>query len=363
MTTDTSSDDEMRTEPAAGRPRSIAWRLLRLVLLLAVLVLVFGWFLPEVIGVDYASVWDTIRKLTFEEASGLAVLTILWIVLESVVSKSVLHGLPISTAVLAWLGPNAVTASGAPPGADMAVRYAMFRSRFTLEESASASVATGIVYILIKIALVIPAGLLVFAVGRGDSGIVGLMLTGGFIAVAGALLIILLVRSTRFAGIVGSLLERAASWVTRRLKRGEAAGVRETVLNVRGQLASSLGKRWHMVAGSIIVAQLAMWLVLVASIRITGPDESELPLVFIFAAFAYTQLVTSVPIVPGNMGVAEAALTGVMVAFAGTEFGTEIAAGVALYRTLTWLLPIPLGYGALWLFRRRDRRERGIVPT
>jgi uncharacterized membrane protein YbhN (UPF0104 family) len=343
--------------------RSLPRRLARLGLLVVVLLVVFGWFLPEVVGVDYASVWNTIRRLTFEEATGLAALTILWMLLEAVVSKSVLRGLPVWTALLAWLGPNAVIASGAPPGTDMAIRYAMFRSRFTLEESASASVATGIVYILIKVALVIPAGLLVFAVGRGDSGIVGLMLTAGFIAVAGAVLIVLLVRSTRFAGLVGALLERAASWVTSKLKRGEAAHVRETVLDVRGQLATSLGRRWPIVAASIVAAQIGMWLVLVGSIRVTGTDASELELVFIFAAFAYTQLVTSVPIVPGNMGVSEAALTGVMVAFAGKEFGTDIAAGVALYRTLTWLLPIPLGYAALGAFRRSERRPHHPSAT
>ena len=59
-------------------------------------------------------------------------------------------GLPIRTAITAWLGPNAVISSGAPPGTDIAIRYSMFRSRFTLEQAASAAMVTGIVYILVS---------------------------------------------------------------------------------------------------------------------------------------------------------------------------------------------------------------------
>jgi hypothetical protein len=34
-----------------------------------------------------------------------------------------------------------------------------------------------------------------------------------------------------------------------------------------------------------------------------------------------------------------------------------IAAGVMLYRGMSWFLPIPVGYVALFLQRQRERRE------
>lgn len=341
--------------------RTVKQKLLRLALLVIVLIVVFGWFLPSVVGVDYASVWDTLRKLTFEEASGLFVLMVVWIVLEAAVSKTVLAGLPIKTAIMAWLGPNAVISSGAPPGTDIAIRYAMFRSRFTLEQAAAAAMVTGIVYILVKIFLVIPAGTMVFILERADQSIGSIMILSAGIIIAAIVVIALLVRWESFARWLGRALQSSVSWVLVRFKRGPIEGVEDKMTDIRGQVAESLGKRWPLVTGSILAAQIAMFLILWGSMRVTGNDAETLDWVFIFAAFAWTQFVTSVPIVPGNMGVAEAALTGTMVFFIGKEHADSVAAGVALYRTLTWLMPIPLGYIALAAFRRGERREKAIA--
>ena len=335
-------------------------RLLRIGLLLVVLAVVFGWFLPSVVGVDYASVWDTLRTLTFEDAILLTVLVVLWIVLEAAVSKTVLAGLPLKTAVMAWLGPNAVISSGAPPGTDIAIRYAMFKSRFTLEQAASAAMVTGIVYILAKIFLVIPAGTMVFILERADQSTADLMILSAVIIVAAVVVIALIVRWESFARWLGRVIQRSVSWVMRRLRRGPIEGVEDKMLEIRAQVAQALGRRWPIVTGSILLAQVGMFLVLLASMRVTGNDAGQLDWVFVFAAFAFTQLATSVPIVPGNMGVAEAALTGTMIFFVGKEHSDTIAAGVALYRTLTWLLPIPLGYIALGIFRRSEGREKAI---
>ena len=42
---------------------------------------------------------------------------------------------------------------------------------------------------------------------------------------------------------------------------------------------------------------------------------------------------------------------------AGTEFVNEVAAGVLIYRLLTWILIIPVGFGVLGAWRYKTRGD------
>jgi hypothetical protein len=59
--------------------------------------------------------------------------------------------------------------------------------------------------------------------------------------------------------------------------------------------------------------------------------------------------------------VAEIALVGMLAPIAGSEYVNEVAAGVLLYRMLTWILVIPAGLGALGIWRYGQRGSmRGV---
>ena len=71
--------------------------------------------------------------------------------------------------------------------------------------------------------------------------------------------------------------------------------------------------------------------------------EDALGWAAIAAVFALVQGITMLPITPGSAGIAEIALVGMLAPIAGPEYVNEVAAGVLLYRMLTWILIIPAG--------------------
>ena len=67
----------------------------------------------------------------------------------------------------------------------------------------------------------------------------------------------------------------------------------------------------------------------------------------IFAAFALVQVLTSIPITPSGLGVAEAAYIALLTAASSSALGEEIAAAAIVYRLFGWIVVIPLG-GLAW---------------
>jgi uncharacterized membrane protein YbhN (UPF0104 family) len=64
-----------------------------------------------------------------------------------------------------------------------------------------------------------------------------------------------------------------------------------------------------------------------------------------------------VPITAGNVGVSETTLIAMMTAVSGSEWVNEVTAGVLIFRLLTWIILIPIGLGALAIWRYGTRQE------
>jgi uncharacterized protein (TIRG00374 family) len=71
----------------------------------------------------------------------------------------------------------------------------------------------------------------------------------------------------------------------------------------------------------------------------------------VLLAYGAAQLLTMIPATPGGLGFVEAGLTGLL-ALAGVSAGTAAVATLA-YRLLGFWLPLPVGFGAYFLARRR----------
>ena len=67
--------------------------------------------------------------------------------------------------------------------------------------------------------------------------------------------------------------------------------------------------------------------------------------------FAFTRLVTAIPLTPGGLGVVELALTSGLVAAGGNR--EEVVAAVLVYRALTWGLPVLVGVVCLLWWRKQ----------
>jgi uncharacterized membrane protein YbhN (UPF0104 family) len=95
---------------------------------------------------------------------------------------------------------------------------------------------------------------------------------------------------------------------------------------------------------------------LVLALRFVGIPEDALGWSAIFVVFSLVAGLTVVPITPGSVGVTEVALVAMLTPIAGSGFVNEVAAGVLIYRMLTWLLLIPTGLGILATWRVNLRR-------
>jgi uncharacterized membrane protein YbhN (UPF0104 family) len=87
-----------------------------------------------------------------------------------------------------------------------------------------------------------------------------------------------------------------------------------------------------------------------------------LPPDVILGVYAAVMVITLLPIAPGGAGLPEILYISFFTNYVtNPAYHDTIAAGVMLFRGMTWFLPIPVGYVALLLQRRgvRLERERG----
>ena len=111
-------------------------------------------------------------------------------------------------------------------------------------------------------------------------------------------------------------------------------------------------------AGAEVLSQFAVFFVMLASIRFVGIPNSQVTLVEALAVFAFVRLASAMPIIPGNVGLAELGYIG-GIHLAGAAV-TPATAAVLLFRFLTYFLQIPLG-GLTYLVWRRKTGWR--VPS
>jgi uncharacterized membrane protein YbhN (UPF0104 family) len=88
------------------------------------------------------------------------------------------------------------------------------------------------------------------------------------------------------------------------------------------------------------------------AVRFMGVPEADLSWLDVFVVYAVVQGLTVVPLTAGDVGVSEIAYISLMTAAAGSQYVNQITAAVILFRLLTWLVLIPVGFGALAVWRR-----------
>ena len=102
-----------------------------------------------------------------------------------------------------------------------------------------------------------------------------------------------------------------------------------------------LRARWPLITVLTLVSHLSLFLVLLLSLRFVGVSEPEVSWLEALAVFAFARLLTAIPLTPGGLGVVEVALITGLAAAGGAR--AQVAAGVLIFRALTYVLPIPIG--------------------
>jgi uncharacterized protein (TIRG00374 family) len=317
---------------------------------LVVVIFIFGFVLPSVI--DYETVFDVLSSLEPQDYLIMLAAGLLLYVPEGALYASIMPGMGLRRGMSAWVGSTAVSTT--IPGADLVVRYGMYRSwGFGVERTMLGIFLSGLFDNIVKFSLPALAVILFALSGQdlGDFVWIGLIALG--VLIIGTVIVVGMVRSERFTQWLAERTETLANWGLGKIKRDPLEGLSEKVVGFR-DLAVDIVKNRGLVALALsATGKLWAYVILVIALRIVGLDSSVLSLGQIFVAWVIAMLVTAIPITPGGIGIAELVYIWTFTQMAGSEFSDVIAAGVILFRLAQWFLPIPIGWVAVALWRRQ----------
>jgi len=337
------------TEPSTKK------RVTRALVMIAVLVFVFGWLLPQII--DYQLVWDALTNLTWTDLIVLSLLSILRVPTEAMVYRAMLPGLSLKVGSEAYLSSN-VAANVMPPGASSVVQYAYFRSAgFDNQSSTTGALGTFVFPQGARLALPIVAFIVLLGVGGVDTE--ALIITGisvVLVAVVGVL-IRLVGKSETSARWVGAKLGQFVSWILVKFKKEPVGDLGDQVVDFRDNAYQIVARRWPF--GTVAVAlNLALtYLILVASLRAVGVEQSQLGLAVTFAAFAVAFFAgVVIPITGSGLGVVDVVMVSALSASSTGDVDVNvIVAAVVLWRLFYGLLAFFPGALTLTRFAKANR--------
>ena len=353
-----SAEPDLVGAPPTSRLRTAVRIGIRIVII-GIVLIVAGFVLAGIFDdLDPAQIRDAFNSLSDAEMISLFMGWLIWIGAQGLQTASLVDGLPARRGVLAYVGPSAVS-SVVPGPSDLPVRYAMYQSWGTSPDEAGTAVAASGVF-SVGSQLVLPA----FAgVAIALSGIQ----VDGFFTVIVATTVVLAVVIGLAALVLGS--EDRTRWAGSKLDpviRGVFRLLRKTpperdlgTIAVEQRKASfdHLRGKWLPTTGATVLTIAAKCSLLVMALRFVGIPEDALGWSAIFAVFALVAGLTIIPITPGSAGVSEIALVGMLAPIAGDAYVNQVAAGVLIYRLLTWILLIPVGLVALGGWRLQQRRK------
>jgi uncharacterized membrane protein YbhN (UPF0104 family) len=334
----------METAQTTGRThKPLGWKkIVGYVVSLVIVVAIFTWAIPKF--ANYRDIWAAIKTLTPLETWSLVGATIFNLVTYWWANQAALPGLGIGKAAVLTQTTTSV-ANTLPAGGAVAIglTYAMLDSwGFTGTSVALYVGVTGIWNIFTKLGL--PMLALVFLALSGHltpTYILGAAL--GIIVLGVAVgLFTLLFRSEAFAIKIGNALGRLVSWFRRLLRRPPVTTWGDGAARFRRDTIALVEHRWFRLSWTTVLSQVALFVVLLMSLRHMGISEQDVSTAEAFAVFAFSRLLSAVPITPGAVGVIDLGYIGGLTAFDNAE-KAQIVAAVLMFRALTYGIQIPIG--------------------
>ncbi len=342
-------------EPAS-RAKTIRRVATRVAIIVGVLVL-SSWVLFNVFDdLDWGEVRSAIGELSDAEWLSLVFGWLVWIVLQGALTASLVDKLAVRRGVLASLGPTAVS-SVIPGPSDLPVRFSMFQS-WGVSSSAAATAVVGSGIFSIGSQLVLPslAGVLIVLADVPLSGFFSVIVTASAALAVIVVAIAVTLGSATRTEAVGRWLDGPVRTVRRRIgKPAPDENLGTTLATKRAEAVDHLAGKWLKATTATVATLAAKCALLVMTLRFVGIPEDALGWMAIVAVFGLVAGLTAIPLTPGSAGVAELGFVGMLTAAAGDEWVNQITAGVLLYRLMTWLLIIPVGLGALGVWRHGVR--------
>jgi putative heme transporter len=343
---------------------SMRRRVISSVLSLALVVVIFVYAIPRI--ADYGEVWSTVSSLTPLEFWSLLAATVFNLFTYWLANMAALPGLKLGQAAVVTQTTTSV-ANTVPAGGAVALglTYKLLRSwGFTGSAIALYIGVTGIWNVFTKLALPILSIALLALTGGGGGAYVVAALIGLLLLGVAVVLLALVLWKEVFARRVGDLLGRIASWFLRLVRRQPVTDWADRAAAFRADTRELVHRRWIAISLTTVLSQLALYFVLVLSLRHLGVSEQEVSAMEIFAVYAFGRLLTVVPFTPGGLGFVELGYIGGLVAAGGDE--PAVVAAVLLFRALTYGIQIPLGVFTYMIWRaksgwRRDEPPEGSI--
>jgi uncharacterized membrane protein YbhN (UPF0104 family) len=346
--------------PARPR-RKLAWRIAQIVFSIAITVGIFVYAIPKL--ADYSAAWHAITRMT-------------WLTLAVLIGAMVFNLITYwwqNMASMVGLGffqaavNNQTTTSVAdtvPGGGYLAVGvgYTMYRSwGFSNSAIALSAAVTGIWNILMKLGLPVIALVLLAVTGHASASLLLTSLIGLAILIGAIVLFALVLWKRELARRIGDGLGRVASAVRKVARKPPVHDWGGAAVRFRHQTIELVARRWPQLTITTIVSHLALYLVLLLALRFVGVSEREVSWAQVLGVFAFGRLLTALPITPGGLGVVEFTYIGglILAGRAHTDvspdlFHAQVAAGVLLFRALTYGVQIPLGGLAFLIYRAKS---------
>ena len=308
---------------------------------LAVVVVTFAFVLPRI--ADYGDVWRVVKTLDRTWLLALAGTVVLNVVTYAPPWMLALPRLSFRHALTFTQASTALTYV-APGGGivGMAGSYGLLRTwGFGSAEVARAVAVTGVWNQLANLLLPVVGVLLLSVEDERSAVLTTAAIVGGIVfAVAMGILTLVFWRDA-FARAVGRLVERLVSRVLRMFDRGPVTEWAEELVEFRRGTVDLIRRRWVWLTLAAIGGNLAVFAVLLVSLRAVGIGSSELTWTEAFAGWSLARTLQLIPLTPGGVGPVELGLTGILVGFGGSN--ARVVAAVLVYRAFTILPTVVLG--------------------
>ena len=305
---------------------------------------------------EFSGALHHLDHLNYAWASGAVLAEVLSIVGYGFLQQKVLRwsgaAISLRSLTLVSLANNAIAYSvPGEPAVSSAYRYRFFRRHGASGASAGWTILTILIAQALGMSLLLLIGVLVALTGHTGVQARGTVIVGLFVVViAGAFLVrrdLLL----RFLGRVVRLFRRVTGH-----PRGDVMKRIESTLQRMHEIPLSSGA-----AMGLVIMATALWLMdFVILLCCFGAVHAPIPWSGVLLAFGVSQIVTSLPLIPGGLGIVEGSLAVILVAYGAKK--VPALAVVLVYRLLTFWLVIIVGWVSIGVIEWRVRRSVNGVP-
>jgi len=305
---------------------------------------------------EFSGALHHVDHLNYAWASGAVLAEVLSIVGYGFLQQKVLRwsgaAISLRSLTLVSLANNAIAYSvPGEPAVSSAYRYRFFRRHGASGASAGWTILTILIAQAIGMSLLLLIGVLVALTGHTGVQARGTVIVGLFVVVIACAFLVRRDLLLRFLGRIVRLFRRVTGH-----PRGDVMKRIESTLQRMHEIPLSSGA-----AMGLVIMATALWLMdFVILLCCFGAVHAPIPWSGVLLAFGVSQKVTSLPLIPGGLGIVEGSLAIILVAYGAKK--VPALAVVLVYRLLTFWLVIIVGWVSIGVIEWRVRRSVNGVP-